>query len=158
MKTEKMESGKYCINCDQIWILETNFCDLGYLWLLIIFFHFTFLCMLFYLHTCICTIHNKHHAVLMEARSYHIPWASHRWLWATTWGLGIKQGSSGRADSSLNCWAPIQPLWYWFLGILIVQNTGFPKKLPYWYSKGLCQLSLPQAMEECSLYSTSSPA
>jgi hypothetical protein len=42
------------------------------------------------------------HIVCSEARrGYQIPWNwSYRWLWAVTWGLGIKSRSSERAAHS----------------------------------------------------------
>ena len=44
--------------------------------------------------------------------------------------------------------------WYCW-GILI---PSFLKKLPYWFPKWLFKVAFPPAMEECSPYSSSSPA
>ena len=67
-------------------------------------FSFYFMCM-GVLPACVSVYHV--HIVSIEARRGHLilwSWSS-RLLWAAMWVLGIKPQSSGRAASSLSCWA-----------------------------------------------------
>lgn len=53
-----------------------------------------------------------------------IPWnLSYRWFWATMLVLRIEPGSSGRALSTLNCWAVSLALWWFYF--LTGQDEGF---------------------------------